>query len=118
MASEQLAVLLGYEFTQIAASLDVLQRAGLVTASENPIQTAHLFVFTAGGQAARWLPDLLQLASTRQGRLTLVRAMIVRSAVERRAAAEPGPRPPGPGLAKRAAAPRPAPNKQRKGKTR
>ena len=122
LASQQLAILLGYEFTEVAASLDVLQRAGFVTVIGKPIDIPRMYVFTAGGVGAQWLPDLLQLASTREGRLVLMRAM--RSAgerpavpVERGPTAEPGPRP-GPGRAKRAGAPRPASNKRRKGKRR
>ena len=125
VASEHLAVLLGYEFTQTAASLDVLHRAGLITMSENPLDTAHIFVFTTGDQGAGWLPDLLELASRRDGRLALLRALRERSAGDRRAVprveqaptAEPDP-PPAPGPAKRDAAPRPSSNKRRKGKPR
>ena len=80
LASEQLAILLGYEFTQIAASLDLLQRAGLVTLSENATYTARLYVFAADAPTPGWLPDLLQLASTREGRLALVVALRDRSA--------------------------------------
>lgn len=84
LASEHLAILLGFEFTQVATSLDVLQRAGLITMSENPLDTARIFVFTTGDQGAGWLPDLLELASTREGRLALVRALRERPAGNRR----------------------------------
>jgi hypothetical protein len=126
LANDQLAVLLGYEFTQIAASMDVLQRAGLITVSQNPIDTAQIHFFTTGGdQSTGWLPDLLELASTREGRLALVRALRERAARDRRAVprveraptTEPGPLP-DPGPAKRDTAPRPASNKRRKGKVR
>jgi hypothetical protein len=125
LASEQLALFIGYEFTEVAASLDVLQQAGLVTVLTNPIHTARVYVFTIGDQGAGWLPDLLQVASTREGRLALVRALRERPAGDRRAlphveqapTAEPGSRP-DPGPAKRDAAPRPLSNKRRKGKQR
>ena len=125
LSSERLAILLGYEFTEVAASLDVLQRAGLITVSPNPLDTAHVFVFTTGDQGAGWLTDLVQLASTREGRLALVRALRERPAGDRRAVphveraskTKPGPLPdPGPAN-KRDAAP-PASNKRRKGRTR
>ena len=125
LASEQLALFVGYEFTEVAASLDVLQQAGLITVSTNPIHTARVYVFTTGEQGAGWLPDLLQLASTREGRLGLVRALRERPAGDRRALprtdqapkVEPGSQP-DPGPAKPDAASRPAPNKSRKGKKR
>ena len=121
LASEQLAILLGYEFTQVTGSLNVLQRAGLITVSQNPIDTAHVYVFTTGDQGAGWLRDLVQFASTRQGRLALVRALRERPAGDRRAVprveqvptAEPDPGPLDPGPAKRAAPP-PASNKRKR----
>jgi hypothetical protein len=125
LASEQLAILLGYEFTQVAASLDLLQRAGLVTLSENATYTARMYIFAADDQDPGWLPDLLQLASTREGRLSLVGALSRRSAgdgrpvsrVERAPTAEPGARP-GPGPAKRTQPHDQRPTRGRKGKVR
>ena len=60
LASQQLAVMLGYEFTRIAASLDVLLRAGLVTLSETPPYAGQMFVFNPSDAHAGWLPELLQ----------------------------------------------------------
>jgi hypothetical protein len=125
LASEQLAILLGYEFTQVAASLDLLQRAGLVTLSENATYTARMYIFAADDQDPGWLPDLLQLASTREGRLSLVGALSRRSAgdgrpvsrVERAPTAEPGARP-DPGPAKRTQPHDQRPTRGRKGKVR
>src|SRR5688572_14235473 len=125
LASEQLAILLGYEFTQVAASLDLLQRAGLVTLAENEMYTARMYVFAAGDPASEWLPDLLQLASTREGRLALVAALRDRSAeggravssVERAPTAEPDPRP-DPGPAERTQPHDHGPTRGRKGKAR
>jgi hypothetical protein len=128
MGNNQLAILLGYEFKQITVSLDILARAGLLTVSENPAYSARMYEFVAGDQSAAWLPDLLQLASTREGRLALVRPLKERSAgttvdapaaarVERAQTAEPGPRL-NPGSAREDAAPRPTSNKRRKGRMR
>ena len=105
LAREQLVLLLGYEPTEITTSLGLLQRAGLLIASEDPTYVAQKYVFAA--QNAEWLPDLLQLASTRQGRLVLMRALRQRSAGE---TGGPATR------AKGDAAPRPASNRRRKGK--
>jgi hypothetical protein len=126
MANEQFAILLGYEFKQMAVSLDLLERAGLLTVSENKAYTARMYEFVAGDQHVAWLPDLLQLASTREGRLALVRPLRQRAPgrtggpaarIERAPTAEPGRRP-NPGSAKRHAVPRPAANTRRKGRVR
>ncbi len=126
MTNEQLAILLGYEFKQIAVSLHLLERAGLLTVSENKAYTARMYEFIARDQHAGWLPDLLQLASTREGRLALVRPLMRRTPrntggaaarIEHAPTAESVQRL-SPGSAKRDAAPRSAPNKRRKGRVR
>jgi hypothetical protein len=82
LASEGLAVLLGYEPEQVAASLDLLVGAGLVTRTPTQAGAAQMFVFVAGAPSHGWLPDLLHVALTREGRLAMLGAL-------RRA--EPGP---------------------------
>jgi hypothetical protein len=72
LASEQLAVLLGYEFKQLAASLDLLVGAGCVTRTPNQTGAAHMYLFDAGAPCHEWLPDLLQVAFTREGRLAML----------------------------------------------
>ena len=72
LASEQLAVLLGYEFKQLATSLDLLVGAGCVTRTSNHTGAAHMYLFDAGAPCHEWLPDLLQVTSTREGRLALL----------------------------------------------
>jgi hypothetical protein len=127
LATEQLAVLLGYEFTQIATSLDVLQRVGLLNVSENPAFIARKYAFSQGGQNSEWVPDLLQIASTRDGRLALVQALKERAAGETGSAATGADRSPTAdagrptshrGPAKRKAASQRASHKRRKGKAR
>ena len=71
MASEQLASFLGYDLKQIAESLDVLLQAELLTRTQHPAHAARMFVFAIGGAGSGWLPALLDLASTREGRLAL-----------------------------------------------
>jgi hypothetical protein len=126
MGNDQLAILLGYEFKQIAVSLEILERAGLLTVSENPTYLARMHEFIAGDGSAAWLPDLLELASTREGRLALVRPLKQRAAgktkgpaaarVECAQAFEPGLRP-NPGSYQADAVPRPT-SKRRKGSKR
>ena len=72
LTSEQLAAFLGHELTQIADSLEILLEAGLVTRTQNRNHAARLYVFALDGGSGEWLPSLLQLASTRQGRLALL----------------------------------------------
>jgi hypothetical protein len=102
LASEQLAAFLGYGVKEIAASLDLLLRAALITRTPNPSQAARLYVFSVDGPSGGWLPALLTLASTRQGRLAMIWELRRRSAraiddshsrVQRDTATERGPRP-------------------------
>ena len=72
LASEQLAVLLGYECKQLAASLELLVGAGCVMRTPAQTGPAQMYLFDAGAPCHEWLPDLLQVASTREGRLALL----------------------------------------------
>lgn len=71
ITSEQLATWLGYELKQIAASLEVLLDSGLLIRSQSPAHAARLYVLVTGGTSGGWLPSLLELASTRAGRLAI-----------------------------------------------
>jgi hypothetical protein len=75
ITSEQLAVWLGYELKQIADSLEILLDGGLLTRTQNPTHAARMYVFSVGGTPGGWLPSLLKLASTRQGRLAAIQAL-------------------------------------------
>jgi hypothetical protein len=75
ITSEQLAVWLGYELKQIADSLEILLDGGLLTRTQNPTHAARMYVFSVGGAPGGWLPSLLKLASTRQGRLAAIQAL-------------------------------------------
>ncbi len=84
LASESIASFLGYGIKDIALSLDVLLGAGLLKRAQSPAHAARLYVFApSGGQVGPdggWLPPLLEMASTRQGRLALREALRRRSA--------------------------------------
>jgi hypothetical protein len=82
LTSEQVAVWLGYEIKRIAASLELLLEAGFVTRSQNPTHAARMYVFAVGGTWGGWLPQLLAVASTRQGRLALLDALSARAPKE------------------------------------
>ena len=75
LASEQLAAFLGYGLKDIAESLDRLVDAGLITRTPSPAHPARLYVFSPAGQDDGWLPELLRIASTREGRLTVTGAL-------------------------------------------
>jgi hypothetical protein len=81
LASESLASFLGYDLKEIAESLDVLLEAGLITRTQTSAHAARLYVLaidsTDGGGDTHpsWLPPLLALASTREGRLALREAL-------------------------------------------
>jgi hypothetical protein len=72
LASEQLAAFLGYGVKDVAASLDLLLGASLITRTPNPSHAARLYVFSVDGPGGDWLPELLKLASTREGRLAII----------------------------------------------
>ena len=75
ISREQLARLLGYQLEEIARSLGVLLAAGFLTRTETVAQLARMYVFTTGGTDSGSLPAVVELASTRDGRLALRRAL-------------------------------------------
>ena len=75
MSSEELARLLGYQLEEIARSLDVLLAAGFLTRTPTVARLARMYVFTTGGTDGGSLPAVVELASTRDGRLALRRAL-------------------------------------------
>jgi hypothetical protein len=75
LASEQLAAFLGYGVKEVAASLDLLLGATLITRTPNPSHAARLYVFSVDGRVSDWWPELLTLASTRQGRVAMIREL-------------------------------------------
>ena len=80
ITSEQLAVWLGYELKQIADSLEVLLNADVLTRAQNPTHAARMYVLNIGGTGGGWLPSLLALAATREGRLAMVQVLARRPA--------------------------------------
>jgi len=86
LASESLARFLGHDLQDIADSLEVLMAAGLLTRVQTPAHAARLYVFAPNETSDDWLPPLIELASTREGRLALRRDLRTRreGAAERR----------------------------------
>jgi hypothetical protein len=75
LSSDQIAAFLGYEVKQLDESLDVLVTAKLLTRLQTPTSAARMHVFAVGGPHSSWLPSLVELASTREGRLALRAAL-------------------------------------------
>ena len=89
ITSEQLAAWLGYELKQMADSLEVLLNAAVLTRTQNPTHAARMYVFDIRSPGGGWLPSLLALASTREGRLAM-REVLARRAPKQ----SDGPTPP------------------------
>lgn len=75
LTNEQLAAMVGYEMKEIAASIDAFVEAGFVQRTQNPIHAARLYLLTAEGPRERALKVLLDIASTRPGRQTILQAL-------------------------------------------
>ena len=76
LSSDQIAAFLGYEVKWLGESLDVLVTAELLTRTQTPTSAARMYVFAVGGPHGGWLPSLVELASTREGRLAMRAALI------------------------------------------
>ena len=86
LSSDQIAAFLGYEGKLLAESLDVLLTAELLTRVQRPTSAAQMHVFAVGGPHDGWLPTLVEVASTREGRLALRAAL-----TDQRSEQAPGP---------------------------
>lgn len=75
LSSESIAAHLGYPLKVIADSLDVLLGAGFLARRQTTSHAARLYVFEASTSRESDLGALVHLASTRDGRLVLRRAM-------------------------------------------
>lgn len=80
LAMDSLAGFVGCGHSQIAASIEVLLDAGLLQRRQTPAHAARLYVFEPDAAAGAWLPALLALSGTREGRLALREALVARSA--------------------------------------
>jgi hypothetical protein len=75
LTNETLARFLGYDLPQIADSIDYLADKGLITQMQTPAHAARFYVLTADAPQPEWLPSIVQTASTRPGRLSVIEAM-------------------------------------------
>jgi hypothetical protein len=89
ITSEDLAAYVGYDIQQIARSLDTLIAAGVLSRSQNRTHAARMYVFNRSAPSGGWLPSLLQLVASREGRAAVLAALKIRSAARRPDAGEP-----------------------------
>jgi hypothetical protein len=75
LTSESIAAVLGYEPKVIAESLDVLLATGVVTRTQTPIHAARLYELLRNDEVHPWLPPLLTVTASREGRLSLREAL-------------------------------------------
>src|SRR5438876_434991 len=75
LTSESLATFLGYELKQIADSLEVFLGAGLIKRTQTAAHAARLYLLVADGADHPWLSSILEMASTRKGRILLKKAL-------------------------------------------
>jgi len=73
LTSDRLAAYVGYDLNQVGRSLDRLTEAGVLERSQNPTQTARMYIMKTA--ESDWLVSLLEIASTRDGRRDLIVAM-------------------------------------------
>ena len=74
LPSESLAKFVGYDPKDIARSLDALLGVGLLTRTQTDAHAARLYVLGAGG-SPEWLPSVVQISCSRDGRRSLIAAM-------------------------------------------
>jgi hypothetical protein len=80
LTSERLAAYVGYDLNQIARSLSLLTEAGLLTQSQNATHAARLYVLRT--PVITGLTSLINIASTRAGRQSLLDAIKETAEVE------------------------------------
>lgn len=74
LTNEQLAAFVGYDMKQVARTVDAFVDAGLLERNKNPTHAARLYVLLLDGQQGGGLTTLLKVASTRQGRLDILKS--------------------------------------------
>jgi DNA-binding MarR family transcriptional regulator len=75
VTSEQLAAFVGYDIQRIAISLETLIEADLLERTQNPMHAARMYVLVLDGPQNGGILKLLKLASTRNGRQSILQAL-------------------------------------------
>ena len=81
LTSEQVAGFVGYNLKDVARALDAFIEAGLLErTTQESMHAARMFVLGLGGGQGGGVRGLLELASTRQGRESILQVLRTRSA--------------------------------------
>ena len=89
LTNEQLALVVGHDMKLVAKSLDTFIDAGIVERTQNPMHAARLYLLVLDGPQGGGLKVLLEWASTRHGRQSILQVMnAVRSRTQRGATQE------------------------------
>lgn len=83
LTSEQLAAFVGYDIKEIAKSLEAFIEAELLERTQNPMHAVRMYLLVLDGPQHGGIRELLKLASSRNGRRSILHAL------------DPGRSPPG-----------------------
>lgn len=75
LTSEMVAAFVGYDIKQVARSLEAFIDAGLLERTQNPTHAARLYLLVLDGPQGGGLKALLELASTREGRRSILNVL-------------------------------------------
>jgi hypothetical protein len=75
LTSDQIAASIGYDNKRVAKSLDAFIDAGLLQRTQSPMHAARMYLLVLNGPRGGGLPPLLKLATTRQGRRSLIETL-------------------------------------------
>lgn len=75
LTNEQLANFVGYDMKQIAKAIDAFIEANLLERTQNPAHSARIYRLILDGPNKGGLKALLELASTREGRQSILPAI-------------------------------------------
>ncbi len=75
LTGERLVTCVGHNREQVAKSLEALIEAGFLTRSQNPSNTARLYVLQLDAVPGGLLRSFLKIAATREGRLEAIRLL-------------------------------------------
>lgn len=76
LTNEQLAAFVGYEMKHVAKSVEAFIEAGLLERTQNSMHAARMYVLVLKGPHSGGIKEILDLASTLQGRRIILQVLI------------------------------------------
>jgi hypothetical protein len=76
LTNDQLSALVGYDTREIAKSIDAFVDAGFLERAQTPIHAARMYLLVLDGPQTGGLKELLNLATTHQGRQDILELLI------------------------------------------